>query len=548
MEAREVVARRVVIRFVAAVTFLAGAVNLASVMVPALPERLQQLEAFVSPGVHHVTRFATLVLGFALTVTSVNILRRKRRAAQLVLALAAASAVLHIVKGLDYAEAAFSGIVFLLLIVTRRSFTVRSNVPDLRAGLALTAVALIVTFAYGVAGFWLLDRREFGVNFHWEDATRESLRYLTFVRDPDLVPRTRHAHWFLDSLSLISICGVGYALFELYSPVHFRFRVQPRAREHARHILEAHGRSALDYFKLWPDKTYFFSASQQSFLAYRVGAHVAVALSDPVGPETEIVTIVSAFRAFCRKNDWRVAFYQALPDFLPIYAELGFHRLKIGEDAIVDLKQFTLQGADAKELRHTVNRTEKIGLGVRRWDPPIPPEVLQELRAVSDEWLQIPGRRERQFTLGVFEPEYVRSTPVFAVTGAGGHMHAFVNIIPSFRRGEATSDLMRRRNDAPSGVMDYLFVKLFLWFQEQGYERFNLGMAPMSGFQENEEATLEEKAIHYFFQRLNFVFSFRGLHQYKAKFAHQWEPRYVVYEGPLDLPRVGLALGAVSRV
>jgi phosphatidylglycerol lysyltransferase len=548
MEARAVVAPRVVIVFVAAVTFVAGVVNLVSVMVPALPERLQLLETFVSPGVHHATRFATLVLGFALTVTSVNLLRRKRRAAQLVLALTAVSAVLHIAKGLDYPEAAFSAIVFGLLIATRRSFTVRSNLPDLEAGIALTAMALLVTFAYGVAGFWLLDRHEFGTNFHWKAAIRESLRYLTFVRDPDLVPRTRHARWFLDSLSIISVCGVGYALFELYSPVHFRFRVQPRGREQARHILEAHGRSALDFFKVWPDKMYFFSASQQSFLAYRVGAHVAVALSDPVGPESEIAAIVRGFRAYCRKNDWGVAFHQALPDFLPIYEELGFHRLKIGDDAIVDLKQFTLQGADAKELRHIVNRAEKGGLGVRRWDPPIPPDVLHELRSVSDEWLQIPGRRERQFTLGVFEPEYVRSTPIFAVTGAGGHLHAFVNVIPSYHRGEATSDLMRRRNDAPGGVMDYLFVKLFLWFQEQGYERFNLGMAPMSGFQENEEATLEEKAIHYFFQRLNFVFSFRGLHQYKAKFAHQWEPRYVVYERPLDLPRVGLALGAVSRV
>ena len=71
--------------------------------------------------------------------------------------------------------------------------------------------------------------------------------------DPDLVPRTRHARWFLDSLGLISISGIGYALFSLYRPVLYRFRVHPSERDLAREILAAYGRSALDYFKpSWP--------------------------------------------------------------------------------------------------------------------------------------------------------------------------------------------------------------------------------------------------------------------------------------------------------
>jgi phosphatidylglycerol lysyltransferase len=78
---------------------------------------------------------------------------------------------------------------------------------------------------------------------------------------------------------------------------------------------------------------------------------------------------------------------------------------------------------------------------------------------------------------------------------------------------------MRRRSDAPNGIMDYLFINLFISMKEQGYQTFDLGMAPMSGFQLGEEPTLEERAIHYFFQHLNFLFSFKGLRAYKAKFA-----------------------------
>jgi phosphatidylglycerol lysyltransferase len=148
----------------------------------------------------------------------------------------------------------------------------------------------------------------------------------------------------------------------------------------------------------------------------------------------------------------------------------------------------------------------------------------------------------------MFEPNYVRSTPIFAAVDKDGNVLAFVNIVPSYRKGEATVDLMRRRAEIPNGVMDYLFVKLFLYNREKGFERFNLGMAPMSGFQEREGASVEEKAVHYFFQHLNFLFSFRGLRQYKAKFASFWEPRYAVYRNVLDLPKLAFAMTKVSEL
>jgi phosphatidylglycerol lysyltransferase len=124
---------------------------------------------------------------------------------------------------------------------------------------------------------------------------------------------------------------------------------------------------------------------------------------------------------------------------------------------------------------------------------------------------------------------------------------AFVNLVPSYKKGETTIDLMRRRTDAPNGIMDYLFGKLFLELKNDGYQRFNMGMVPMTGFQQHETGSTGEKVIHQFFQRLNF-FSFSGLRAYKAKFASFWEPRYIVYRNITDLPRMALALGKVSTI
>jgi phosphatidylglycerol lysyltransferase len=346
----------------------------------------------------------------------------------------------------------------------------------------------------------------------------------------------------------MTITAIGYSIFALFRPAIYKFSTLLQERALAKEIVAKHGRDSQDFFKLWHDKSYFFSLSKNCFLAYRVGANFAVALADPVGPEEEIEETIRGFTGFCKENDWGLGFHQVLPDFLPLYTQLGFRKLKIGDDAIVDLTHFTLEGSAGKEFRHTVNKMEKSDVRIMQYEPPIPEDVLLQVKEVSDEWLQIPGRRERGFTLGMFEPNYIKSTPVFSAVDKDGKMLAFVNIIPSYRQEEATIDLMRRRTEAPNGIMDYLFVKLFLYNKEKGYKRFSLGMAPMSGFQENEEASMEEKAIHYFFQHLNFLFSFTGLRQYKAKFATFWEPRYTVYQNPLDLPRLAIAMGRVSEL
>jgi lysylphosphatidylglycerol synthetase-like protein (DUF2156 family) len=279
-----------------------------------------------------------------------------------------------------------------------------------------------------------------------------------------------------------------------------------------------------------------------------VGRSFAVALGDPVGTEERMKELVSDFAMYCRDNSWGLGFHHVMPDFLGVYQELGFTKLKVGDEAIVDLKEFSLQGKSARSFRAKVNQVEARGIEAIYYSPPIAPALMAELREVSDEWLQTPGRRERQFGLGMFDEEYLSATPVFAAIDAGRKVLAFVNVIPSYRKGEATVDLMRRRTNTPNGIMDYLFVKLFLRNKEQGFDRFNLGMVPMTGFQPHEEASPEERAIHVFVQHLNFLFSFKGLLAYKAKFATSWEPRYAVYRTPLDLVRLAFALNRVSEV
>ncbi len=493
-----------------------------------------------------ISRTLTLLSGFALVLAALHLWAGNRRAWRTSLLLAALSVIFHLSKRWDVEEALCSAGIAALLWFTRRHFSMGSE--RLRIGTAgiRAAVAFFIAGAYGSTGFWLLESIEFHRNFTWWDATTQTLRLMLFLGDPRLVPHTSYATWFLDSLFWLAAAAFFYSGMVLFRPVAYRFKIDRSASSLAERIAEQHGRSGQDYFKHRPDKSYFFSSSKRSFLGYRVSRSYAIVFGDPVGPAEDRGATIGEFVAHCQKRGWRVGFHQVGDEFMHVYEGLGFRKLKVGDDAIVDLSTFSLAGSAMKEFRNTVSRLDRLGYRVQRIDPPLAESVLAELSSISDSWLEIPGHRERQFTLGHFERAYVQSTPVYIVFDSSGLAVAFVNLVPSYEPGLATVDLMRRR-DGVNGLMDYLFAKMFLDLKEHGIERFSLGMAPLdSGTATPINA--DERVVHWVIRRMPFLFRADSLRRFKSKYAAQWVPRYAVYRTPLDLARFGLALQRVSEM
>ena len=313
-------------------------------------------------------------------------------------------------------------------------------------------------------------------------------------------------------------------------------------------IVGLHGRTPLDYFKLWPDKSYHFSPSRRSVVAYRVACSVAVSLGDPVGPLDELELTIRSFLGLCADNGWNAAFHQVLPDFLPVYRRLGLHVLKIGEEALVDLERFATRTSQQRSFRRPRRRLGAWGYRVNREPGPHSEPVLDEVEEVSREWLSLPGRRERAFALGRFDRGYLARQPLVVARDPAGRLVAFANQVPDVRPGVATVDLMRHRRDAPNGLMDYLFGELMLLMRREGYRWFSLGLAPLAGLAGKPGAGLEERAVHAVYEHLTGFFSFKGLRQYKAKFEPAWEERFLVYQnGHLGCLRTALALGCIMR-
>ncbi|HBY62064.1 MAG TPA: hypothetical protein DEH78_19770, partial [Solibacterales bacterium] len=353
---------RVSARVVALLVIGSGALNLLTLMggpVPTeLPAWLQVLFPLDFAG---ISRTVTLVVGFGLILVGAHLWADRKRAWQLAFLLSAGSVAFHLLPiasryGWNLDEALSSALLCAILWLTRRLFTVGSEPPRIGRAAVRAFFAFTVASLYGVAGFWLLEPAEFHRNFHWWDAVARTTRLMLFLGDRNLVPHTPYAVWFLDSLFWISGTAFLYSGLMLFRPVVYRFRINWTETALARAIAERHGRTGQDFFKHWPDKSYFFSASRQSFLGYRVAGNYALALGDPVGPGSETPGVIAEFRDFCRAHGWRVGFHQVGADHLAAYEALGFQKLKVGDDAIVDLTKFTLTGSAMKEFRNTANR------------------------------------------------------------------------------------------------------------------------------------------------------------------------------------------------
>jgi len=259
-------------------------------------------------------------------------------------------------------------------------------------------------------------------------------------------------------------------------------------------------------------------------------------MGDPVGPRAAWGELLWQLRELADAQQGRVLLYEVSSPVLDIAIGMGLMIVKFGEDAVVDLTSFTLDTPRLRALRKSERAVARKGASLRIVPAAQVPALLPELTEVSDEWLGTKGQREKSFSLGRFDPAYLAHFDL-AVIEIDGRIAAFANLWLTQSRSEASVDLMRHRADAPPGTMDFLMVNLMLWAQGQGYARFSLGMAPLSGIEDRRLAPAWAKAAAFVFRHGERFYGFRGLRTYKDKFAPSWEPRYIAAPGGIGMLR-----------
>ena len=292
------------------------------------------------------------------------------------------------------------------------------------------------------------------------------------------------------------------------------------------------------------DKRTLLSRDKKSFIMFSDRAKSWVAMGDPVG-SADHKDLVRDFSLLADRQGRNAVFYQIRADNLSVYVDNGFHIVKIGEEAMLDLKKFDMTSARQKNLRNTYRRVRKAGIEFKVIPPGKFLELESQFREVSDSWLSKVGGTEKDFSVGYYDREYL-SRHHHAVLMREGRVVAFANLWRTQDRNELSVDLMRYGSGAPSGSMDFLFLCLIRYGQENGYRWFNLGMAPLSGLEYHLSSPLWNLVASFIFENGERIYKFRGIRNFKEKYEPTWQPRYIAYRSQLGL--LGSVLGIIRLI
>ena len=505
----------------ALLALISGAVLLFSAVTPAVEARLAWLEDLIPLSVLEASHFVSSLLGMSLLLLARGLQRRLDAAWLLAVLFLGAGIAASLLKGADYEEAIILTVLLAGLLPSRREFYRRASLFSESFTPGWVATILVVLVCAAWLGIFSYRHVEYSQALWWDFS----------FSDEGGAPRSLRA--LVGALGVVLFFGVA----KLLRPARFEpTRPGPDDLRQAQAIAAAFPRSYA-HLALLGDKALLFNEARDAFLMYGVAGRAWVAMGDPVAAsEEERRELAWEFRELCERHGGWPVFYQVHPEHLGLYVELGLTLLKFGEEARVRLAEFSLDGKARKTLRNTVNRLEREGYRFEIVEAAGVPDLLPRLRAVSDAWLSGKNAREKGFSLGFYQEDYLRTGPV-AIVRRDADLTAFANLWRGGRE-ELSVDLMRYPPDSPNGLMDYLFIQIMLWGRDQGYEWFNLGMAPLAGLQNRNLAPLWNRFGAMVFGGGEAFYNFRGLHQYKDKFNPRWEARYLATPGGLALPRV----------
>ncbi|RZK68019.1 MAG: DUF2156 domain-containing protein, partial [Pedobacter sp.] len=480
------------------IILILGVVNIISSITPSIPTRLRLVKNILPEDLIVTSNALVLIFGLILVMVSIFLLQGSKRAWYVAISLTLFSIIGHLLKAADYEEAALALIAGSSLFYTRDNYKLKPHPKFVKISYSVFIYAIASVFAYGVLGFYFMEKRHFGVEFKFIDSVTAVLKVIFFIDDKALHPLTKFGIHFEQSIYAASGVVILFIIFSLLKPYFSKPYNSPEEFKEADLLMAENGNSALDYFKTYPDKFIYFNESRTAFISFKITRHFALVLEDPVADNTaDKIAMIEKFEERCRENGFIAAYYRVDEDSLDMYKGIGKKYIPIGEEAILDLKAFTIDGGKMKTTRSAINRLSGEGYVFKVYKGQQKEGLLQKLQTVSDNWLRDLNQKEVAFTQGVFDKSILKNQVILTIEDQEEKVYAFLNLIPDYAPGEATYDLIRKVTDAPNGVLDMLLSMTFLYLKEEGYQSVNMGLAPLSGM---EDVNVTQKTIKYAYE------------------------------------------------
>jgi lysyl-tRNA synthetase class 2 len=508
---------------------------------------------------HNVGEFFTPYLATAGLVSAALalflavVMRRRKRAAWIFNMLLAGPLFALYVLALtqdDYREHLFNWISALLtglfvaaLVVGRKEFRAVGDRSNPRLALIVAACGILVSGGIGtllvsatnkVPGASLFDKIAYTL-----------LRGVSVGPLADRIDTVHAPRWvdiIINILIAVSFLFVLYACFR--SPRGAELLGKEDERR-LRALLAQHGeRDSLGYFALRRDKAVMWSPSGKSAVTYRVVGGVTLASGDPIGDPEAWPGAIEEWLEEARRHAWTPAVMGASEEAGTIYARHGLNALELGDEAIVDVADFTLEGRAMRVVRQAHNRVRRAGYTVQiRRHGDIPDADMATLIEKADHWRDGDSERGFSMALGRLGDPADGSCVMLECHDSEGEPRALLSFVPWGEKG-LSLDLMRRDRGCENGLMEFMVIELLLRARELGIERVSLNFAMFRAVFERGSRLGAGPVLRLWRSVLTFFsrwWQIESLYRANAKYRPVWEPRFLLFEKSSDIPRIGIA-------
>ena len=293
---------------------------------------------------------------------------------------------------------------------------------------------------------------------------------------------------------------------------------------------------------------FFVSSDHKAFIAYTYVARQALVSGDPIGAADSIPLVIDEFLQMCRDRAWGVSFLAVREADRDLYVQRGLHTVYLGDEAVIDVRGFSLAGKKWKSVRQSSGRIERTYTYEWMSETEVSAEMLRELNDISKRWR---GKApERGFTMTLSQ-DVEGTNPDFRLCIAldkDGKPGGFLRVIPIYGPNKGyTLDIMRRDPDTPNGMTEFLLTRTIMKLDELGLERFSMNFAAWGRFFEDDvDYTLVQRIAKIGLNLVSPFYQIKSLKEFNQRFYPEWIPRCIAYEGFRSLPKVALLYSAAE--
>jgi lysyl-tRNA synthetase class 2 len=435
----------------------------------------------------------------------------------------------------------------ILLWLLRPAFPARLAPSAWRDGLSVLVVGIVSIIAVGLGLTEIFPTRLKGAGEKLAWVTNHATGELFQLHRFGVDEGPQWLDWFLDlGATFVAVA----ALYVLFRGVRSRRLRTDDEELRLRRLLAEYGDlDSLGYFATRRDKSVVFAPSGRAAVTYRVLAGTSVASADPIGDPEAWPQAVREWLDEAHRFGWAPGVLGASERGARVYADAGLKALEIGDEAILDVREFSLAGPERRSLRQAVSRVERAGYTTKvRRHSEIPAEEMATLLAMAHHWRGAGTERGFSMALSRLGDRSDGSCVMVEAYDRSGKLRGLLSFVPWGRSG-LSLDLMRRDREAENGLNEYMLAQLVANAGRVGAQRISLNFAMFRAVFASSEKIGTGPILRAWRGVLSVAsrfFQLESLYRSNMKYGPGWEPRFLCYTSARRLPRVGLVAGALE--